>query len=81
MEEVSSIVKQDGVATFVTDDEGAKDRMLEATFLSKKWMPKFKAPYYITEKEDYGNSYFDSLWRKKDREIKYLQFINSSSSI
>ena len=76
MEMLSGVVKQQGVVTMVTDDALAKDCMVDAAFFSKSWKHEFPEPYYLTEMPGYGGSYFDALWREKNREIKYLQFKN-----
>ena len=76
MTEVSRIVQKNGVATLVTDDNDAKDWMAEACISSKKWESIYEYPYFVSSIEHYGDSYFDTLWRTKGKEIKYLQFSN-----
>ncbi len=77
MNELSRIVEKKGIATLVTDDKDAKDWMLAAALSSDRWEAVYKYPHYIDHIENYGGSYFDSLWRDKGREIKYLQFYNT----
>lgn len=77
MTELSRVVKKEGIATFVTDDDEATTWMAEASISSLKWNPLFDPPYFVKSLENYGDSYFDALWRSKGKEIKYLQFSNS----
>lgn len=77
MKELSRIVKKEGTLTLVTDDEEAQKWMAEAAMDSQKWKSLYDYPYFVTKLENYGDSYFDSLWRSKGKEIKYIQFSNS----
>lgn len=73
---VSDIVKKEGKATFATDDKDTSYRMIEAAHSSEKWLSTLQKPYYVNEFNEYGSSYFDTLWRSKNREIRYMQFSN-----
>jgi len=77
MTELSRVVQRGGVSTLVTDDNDAKDWMAEASISSKRWEPIHEYPYFVSKLENYGDSYFDNLWRAKGKEIKYLQFSNT----
>lgn len=76
MKALSIVVEKGGIATIVTDDDMAKEWMLQAVILSEKWKPLFEYPYYINSLENYGDSYFKNLWLENGKEIKYLQFSN-----
>jgi tRNA (guanine-N7-)-methyltransferase len=39
-----------------------------------RFRSKFAEPFYVTDIPEYGDSYFDSLWRTKGRTIHYHQF-------
>lgn len=75
VQELARILCSDQKITFVTDDI---DYSVEATgiFLSH---PDFKSfypePYYSTQEEHYGTSYFEELWRSKGRTIRYHRFV------
>lgn len=64
-----------GKITLVTDDQNYKEQMIQ-TFLEEAWIPLFKKPYYTTKWPDFGDSYFEDLWKGKGRKIFYLQFSN-----
>jgi tRNA (guanine-N7-)-methyltransferase len=42
------------------------------------WDSCFQAPYFVTEWENYGTSYFDALWREQGLKIYYMQYLNCS---
>lgn len=71
IQELSRILKKSGKVTFVTDDE-AYYRSTEHFFIENE---NFEKPLSSTTLIDYGNSFFDTLWRQQGKEIKYLQGI------
>jgi tRNA (guanine-N7-)-methyltransferase len=77
MKELSRIVVEGGIATLVTDDSPTQELMVAAALSSERWKALFKHPHFTDHLEDYGSSYFDSLWKSKGKKIKYLQFSNS----
>ena len=68
-------MKPGGFVTLVTDDEVYSHQMIQEMSLENLWSPCFPEPYYVTEWEGYGSSYFDSLWRAKGKNIRYLNFV------
>jgi tRNA (guanine-N7-)-methyltransferase len=74
MKELSRTVKSGAPFIVATDDPPYSEQLRDVTFANGGWDPVFKAPYYVTEWEGYGASYFDWLWREKGREIRYFQF-------
>ncbi len=74
---LSRVVKFGGSAILVTDDLPYCLQMLETMMV--EWDSVFDEPYFVTEWPSYGDSYFDSLWRAKDRTIHYLHFKNRLS--
>ncbi len=71
---LARVVKREGSATLVTDDLPYCLQMIET--MRVEWDSAFAEPYYVTEWPSYGDSYFDSLWRAKERTIHYLHFKN-----
>lgn len=69
-------VSPDGVLTVVTDDAVYGHQIVDTVLSIPSWKPSFGSPYYVTQWDGYGASYFDSLWREKGREIRYFQFLN-----
>ena len=73
IDEMGKILSRKGSVTLVTDDPVYSEQMIEemqgAGFLSL-----FESPHYITDCEDYGDSFFDALWREKGKTIRYHEF-------
>lgn len=76
---MNAVLKENGEIMVVTDDA----LFSEWTLKTFKGSPQFNCPIplpcYKTEWPDYGNSYFETLWREKGREIRYHHFIKQSS--
>lgn len=77
IKKMSEKVKLNGNLTIATDDDFSVERILSILLDSKSWLPLHENPFYITSWDDYGDSYFCSLWKNKQRSIKYLQFSNN----
>jgi tRNA (guanine-N7-)-methyltransferase len=77
--ELSRIVEKGGKATYVTDDPTYCGQMVEQMHIHPKWENCFAEPYYVTNWEDYGESWFKNLWEGKGREFFYIQFARSTS--
>lgn len=77
VEELARVVKDKGKAILVTDDIPYSRQMCHEMLQNVYWSPSFPDPYFKTEWENYGNSYFDSLWREKGRTIHYIPFFKS----
>jgi tRNA (guanine-N7-)-methyltransferase len=82
VEEIARVVRIGGEATFVTDDARYSAQMIQKMLGSSYWKALFAEPYYKTtwpvdgfsDQTSYGSSYFESLWRQKGREIRYMKF-------
>ncbi len=81
IKELTRTTKNGSFFTVVTDDPFYSHQLTELVLASRAWKPFFQPPYYITEWESYGTSYFESLWRKKGREIRYFQFHKSDETL
>lgn len=77
--EMGRILSPGGEMMMVTDDAPYSDIMVETFIKAPRFQPKTPLPYYLTEYEGYGSSYFDELWRDKGREIRYHQFIKDNN--
>lgn len=75
LEAMHAILKTNGEVIVVTDDAGFSDWTIMNFKNSQLFESAFEAPNYITEWPNYGDSYFDSLWREKGRTIRYHHFI------
>lgn len=71
LNELARILQPGGIVTFVTDDVEYSEWTLE--YFAKH--PDFSfldpEPYYLTELEGYGISFFEELWRSKGMSIRY----------
>ena len=72
--EMARVTATGGTATIVTDHAGYTAQISETMLTNASWSPLFEAPYYVTEWEGYGSSYFGELWREQGITIHYLQF-------
>jgi tRNA (guanine-N7-)-methyltransferase len=61
-------------ATIVSDHFDYTSQASQAMLANTSWSPRFPDPYYVTEWENYGTSYFDSLWKEQGLTVRYLQF-------
>ncbi|HSW86307.1 MAG TPA: tRNA (guanine(46)-N(7))-methyltransferase TrmB [Rhabdochlamydiaceae bacterium] len=76
LQELSRVLRPNGTVTLVTDNPEYSGQMIDSMLKTSPWSSSFPAPYFVTEWENYGTSYFDDLWRAKGCMIRYLQFIN-----
>lgn len=74
VEELSRILKKDCCMTFVTDDPPYSQWTIDTLLSSPNFRSVYPAPYFITDEQCYGTSYFDQLWREKGRTIHYHKF-------
>ncbi len=72
--EVRRILKPGGLLTMVTDDHNYSKIMVEVPRGCKGFASVYPEPYYVQEYPDYGNSYFEDLWREKGKNIYYHAF-------
>jgi tRNA (guanine-N7-)-methyltransferase len=79
--ELARVVQLEGSAEFVTDDALYRDQMVKEMAAHRHWQSAYGSPFYQTEKEGYGSSWFQELWQKKGRELYYLEFKRSGDSV
>lgn len=72
--QLSRILKEGKSLTFVTDDAPYSEWLIEIMIRHQDFASVYPAPFYLTEEENYGTSYFDQLWRSKGRSIRYHCF-------
>jgi len=73
--EMQRIAKRGTKAMIVTDAPDYSEQ-ISAEMLKGGWQSDFPAPYYATDLQDYGTSYFDALWREQGKAIRYHSFTN-----
>lgn len=78
---MAGILKENGAVTIVTDDAMFSEWTLKIFKKDSKFSCPIAAPHYKTEWLDYGDSYFEALWRKKGRTIRYHQFLKNDMQL
>jgi len=76
--EMFRILDEGGKVTLVTDDELYSIQMIEAFLRHPGFHSCVPEPYFFTQCDDYGTSYFEVLWREKGKSIRYHQFKKGS---
>lgn len=76
VDEMQRIIKPNGLATLVTDDEAYSEQMIA---LFSSWKSAFGSQHYVTDWQQFGDSFFHSLWKKQERVIRYHCFNNIRS--
>jgi tRNA (guanine-N7-)-methyltransferase len=72
--EVARTLKSDGSFTLVTDDAGYSEQMIDVLRQNKQFASEYPEPFYRVDVENYGKSYFEELWRSKNRTIRFHRF-------
>lgn len=78
VEEMNRILIKQGKITLVTDDVDYSSIMVRCMLGNEGFESICPEPYYHTDHQEYGTSYFEQLWREKGREIRYHQFRKKS---
>lgn len=74
VQELWRILNEGRSLTFVTDDVPYSEWLIEVMQQHGGFHSTYPDPYYVTDQDQYGTSYFDALWRSKGRTIRYHQF-------
>ena len=75
VKELKRVLCGDAKGFWVTDDASLAEQI--AGEMQKQFEPDFPKPFYSYECPSYGkSSWFETLWRSKERKIHYLQFSN-----
>jgi tRNA (guanine-N7-)-methyltransferase len=80
LELLGQAVGEGGRATMLTDDAAYRDQMIREFAKLNRWQPEFPAPFYRTEWNSYGSSFFGDLWKEKGRESFYIKYINENKN-
>jgi tRNA (guanine-N7-)-methyltransferase len=73
--EVARVLDPEGTFTLVTDDPDYSIRMIAEMNVNTAFRSHFPAPFFITDMPNYGDSFFDSLWRSQGKTIHYHQYV------
>ena len=80
LNELYRVLKEQGTVTFVTDDETYSNSTIETFDGVEGFASAYQEPYYRTDISGYGNSFFDTLWRGKGKEIRHHLFTKVEES-
>lgn len=78
VEAMAQLLKDNGEITVVTDDPGFSDWTLKIFKGNLRFTNRFSDPYYVAEWPNYGDSYFEALWRQQGKTIRYHNFQKQS---
>jgi tRNA (guanine-N7-)-methyltransferase len=78
--EMARVLKPCQKAILVTDDSTYCAQMCRVMVSTPSFKPSFVAPYWVSDWEGYGTSFFESLWRKKGKTIRYIQMEKEAKS-
>lgn len=73
VKDMARVLKTNGHLMAVTDDPPYSEQMRSVLIASGDFEPIHPYPYYVTEWEGYGSSFFERLWREKGKEIRYIE--------
>lgn len=62
-----------GNLMMVTDDREYSMRMIDEVKLNPSLSYAYPYPYYVNNLMNYGSSWFNELWQKKGRDIRYIK--------
>jgi tRNA (guanine-N7-)-methyltransferase len=80
LDELARILVRGKGVTFVSDDTTYLHHTLNVFQKHACFQPSLPHPYFKTEKESYGDSWFEKLWREKGKEILSTRFIKHADS-
>lgn len=73
--ELSRIMQPKKTLTFVTDHPDYSEEVIQVFLANQTFSSYYSDPYYSTDENNYGSSYFEELWRSKGKIIRYHRFI------
>ena len=74
VEQLYKVLKPSGVVNFLTDDAPYSKQAIDTFLKSELFESQISAPFYESEIQDYGSSYFRSLWEEKKRGFYFSKF-------
>ncbi|MBB65567.1 MAG: tRNA (guanosine(46)-N7)-methyltransferase TrmB [Waddliaceae bacterium] len=72
--EVERVLHEQSTITLVTDHDSYSELMTESFLNERSFESDYPHPYYRTDVEDYGRSYFGDLWSRLGRTPRYMKF-------
>lgn len=75
VQELARILQTDKRVTFVTDDPDYSQEVIGVFLSDASFRSHYPAPFFSTDENHYGTSYFEELWRSKGKTIRYHRFL------
>lgn len=76
MNDIVRVLVDSGIIILATDD---KNYLIQAIkIMQQRLLPQLEEPYYCKMLENYGDSWFERLWRSKGQEIFYTEFVKKA---
>lgn len=74
VEEMTRLIKEGGTMTYTTDDIPYSKQMIAQMQKHPAWESVFPDPFYTTEWDNYGSSWFERLWTERGIPVHYMQW-------
>lgn len=78
--EMARVCADGGGVMIATDHAPYAQQVTQQMNANLHWSSSLPPPFFVTEWEGYGTSYFDSLWRSQGLTIHYMHFVKQGSA-
>jgi len=81
IEQLARVLVPEGKMTCVTDDESYCKAVVELMLSHTEWQHLSPEPYFRTDVEGYGYSFFEALWKNLGKPIFHIEFLNIAAQV
>lgn len=74
LDELHRVLRPAGKISLTTDDPTYSQMAIKELLRHSGFVSCYSDPYFITELEGYGTSFFEELWRQQGKQIRYHCF-------
>ncbi|NGX63394.1 MAG: tRNA (guanine-N(7)-)-methyltransferase [Candidatus Anoxychlamydiales bacterium] len=74
LKDVARVLKKDSFITIVTDHISYRDEIIDTFLKSLEYRAVFQKPYFVQNIQNFGSSFFDTLFKSKGKAINFLKF-------
>jgi tRNA (guanine-N7-)-methyltransferase len=78
--EMARILNRDGEMILVTDDVDYSLIMVDEMNRSEDFEASYPEPYFLSNVDDYGSSWFEQLWKEMGRVIRHIKYRRKAHS-
>ncbi|MFT5317900.1 MAG: tRNA (guanine-N7-)-methyltransferase, partial [Chlamydiales bacterium] len=78
--EMARILNHDGEMILVTDDVDYSLIMVDEMNRSEDFEASYPEPYFLSNVDDYGSSWFEQLWKEMGRVIRHIKYRRKAHS-